>query len=142
VSRSRIATPFVHRFGDEQVGFELILDKTSRLVRGRFWGLWDTEIVEEFRTGILRFSGELSGSPWSMLIDSRSFPAQNEDVTRHRLQSQKMVVGQGSFRKLAVIVSTATYGMQLRRITDESHMQTGLFRDEQSALEWIRVGTR
>jgi hypothetical protein len=77
-----------------------------------------------------------------MLIDSRNFPAQNEDVTRHRLQSMKLVVAQGSFRKLGVVVTTATYGMQLRRITDESHMQTGLFRDEQSALEWLRAGTR
>jgi hypothetical protein len=142
VSRSRIATPFVHRLGDEQEGFELLLDRTNRLVRARFWGVWDNEMVEEFRAGVLRFSGELSGSPWSMIVDSRNFPAQNEEITRHRLQTMKMVVAQGSFRKLAAVVTTATYGMQFRRMTDESHMQSGVFRDEQSALEWIRAGTR
>lgn len=128
--------------GGEQEGFELVLDKTSRLLRARFWGVWDQEIADEFRVGVLRFSNELAGAPWSIVLDSRNFPAQNEEMTRHRLQSMKMVVAQGSFRKLAVIVSTATYGMQLRRMTDESHMQSGVFRDEQSALEWIRGGTR
>jgi hypothetical protein len=97
--------------------------------------------VEEFRTGLLRFGGELAGSPWYMLCDSRNFPAQNEEITRHRLQTMKMIVAQGC-RKLAAVVTTATYGLQFRRLTDESHMQSGVFRDEQSALEWIRAGTR
>jgi hypothetical protein len=141
VSRSRIATPFVHRLGSEQEGFELILERPNRLVRARFWGIWDNEVVEEFRAGLLRFAGELSGSPWSVLCDSRNFPGQNEEVTRHRLQTMKMITGLGC-RKVAAVVTTATYGMQFKRLTDESHMQSGVFRDEQSALEWIRAGTR
>jgi hypothetical protein len=141
VSRSRIATPFVHRVGDEQVGFELILDKTNRLVRSRFSGVWDNEIAEEVRAGLLRFAKELSEAPWSMFLDSRTFPAQTDEITRHRLQTLRMIMANGC-NKLAVVVSTATYGMQARRITDESHVRTGIFRDEQSALEWIRAGTR
>lgn len=140
MSRTQIATPFVHRLGDEQEGFELVMDRTNRLVRARFWGVWDTEIVEEFRTGLLRFGGEL-GVPWFMLCDSRSFPAQADDITRHRLQTMKMIVALGC-RKLAAVVTTATYGLQFRKLTDESHMQSGVFRDEHSALEWIRAGTR
>jgi hypothetical protein len=124
-------------FGDEHAGFEATLDKPHRLVRLRLWGHWTMPIAEEFSSTVFRFADELKGHKWSILTDSRKFGAQAPTVAQLRQQMMARVHTQGCVKIAAIAPQQAVYAMQFRRISDESHMESGIFYDETSALAWL-----
>lgn len=128
------------KIGDERRGFELSIDKASRMLRVRLWGLWHVATAALFREGIIKLANEVKrdakGAPWGILVDSRMFVAQSPEVTEVRKRAM-VQVGTLGCAKIAAVVDAAVYSIQFKRIASESNIASSVFKDEASALEWL-----
>jgi hypothetical protein len=125
--------------GDERGGFEVTVDKSGRILRLRMWGLWDEVIAERFRSGTLKCASSLTGAPWAILADASQFVAQSAAVTQKRKEVMVRAIPMGCTR-IAAVVGQAVHSMQFTRIANESHVSSAVFKDEETAVEWIAEG--
>lgn len=125
------------RAGDEQRGFEVVLDRIGRMIRVKLWGFWEIPMAEAFSSSVVEFGEELRRTSWSALVDSRLFVAQTQRVTEIRQEAMNKLKGLGCTR-IAAVTSAAVYTMQFKRIATESHVESAVFNDTQTALEWIQ----
>jgi hypothetical protein len=121
---------------DARGGWEIVVDKTGRLVHLKLRGVWHLQLAQEFCAKVLEFGRAFGGRPWSIVADSTQFGAQSPDVARLRQETMSKVKALGC-DKIAAVVSTVIYAMQFKRITEESHVGGAVFQDEESAMAWI-----
>jgi serine/threonine protein kinase len=126
--------PRLARRSNAQGGFEI--GWVGRVVHAELSGVWDVAMATAFCSSVLGIARELAGRPWAILADSREFPAQSQDVARLRQEAMIKIRRLGC-EKIASVSSNAAHAMQFSRITLESRVGSGVFRDEKSALNWI-----
>jgi hypothetical protein len=131
--------PSVLQRGNARGGFEISVDRSDRIVHMKLRGVWDVAIAQEFLSIVRRIANELAGRPWAILADSTAFPAQSPEVTEVR-QAAMVIAKTQRCEKIASVASNAVHAMQFKRIATDSHVGSGVFADENSALEWIREG--
>ena len=125
------------RGGDTNGGFEAKIDKRTRLLRVRLWGVWDVPIAEAFVNAVSELGTELGSAPWSSLVDARKFMVQGPQILQLRQESLNRAAMLGCTR-MATLVESAVYGLQFKRLSGASHIESDLFHDEISALTWLR----
>ena len=125
--------------GDPRGGWEIVVDKTDRLVHVKLRGVWHLQVAQEFCTKVLEIGRSFAGKSWSIIADSTHFGAQSPDVSRLRQETMSKLKGLGC-DKIAAVVSTVIYAMQFKRITEESHVGGAVFQDEESAMSWVYEG--
>jgi len=133
-ARSGAPAPRSARQSNARGGFEIRW--IGRVVYVKLGGVWDVAMATAFCSGVLGIARRLAGRPWAILADSREFPAQSPDVARLRQEAMIKIRRLGC-EKIASVSSNAAHAMQFSRITLESRVGSGVFRDERSALNWI-----
>ena|SRR5215467_12346291 len=124
------------RGGNDVRGYEIVPSPMRRVLGIRIWGLWDYAFVREYRADMLEVIREMSGSPWSVLLDARGFPAQPDDVSAIRLELMVLSKRSG-MRRIASLTGSAVTKLQTQRLVEESRGEVEFFDDEEDALEWI-----
>ncbi|HEV3193909.1 MAG TPA: hypothetical protein VGY54_25565 [Polyangiaceae bacterium] len=132
-------SPQAIQYGNEHGAFEISVDRSDRIARMKLRGVWDIATAEAFCGAILGIGRDLAGRPWAILADSSEFRVQSPEVARLR---QETMVKLRTLRceKIASVASNAVHAMQFKRIAADSHVGSGVFPDEKSALDWIHEG--
>jgi hypothetical protein len=137
--KADVSVPSSVQHGTARGGFEVSVDRIERIVHMKLRGVWDLPTATEFLSNVRRIGRELRGRPWAILADSSQFPAQSPEVTQ--IRQEAMVFAQSQrCEKIASVASNAVHAMQFRRIAVGSHVGSGVFSDEKSALDWLRHG--
>jgi hypothetical protein len=127
--------------GTDRGGFELAIDKIEGVVYMKLWGVWHLDVAHEFHAGVTGAGGQFKGREWGIIADSSRFGAQSQEVARLRGETMAAARSLGC-GKIASIGSSVVHAMQFKRISEESHVGSGVFADEKSALEWVHEQRR
>ncbi|GAC1582359.1 MAG: hypothetical protein NVS3B20_26950 [Polyangiales bacterium] len=124
--------------GDERGGFEAIAEKGRHLLVVRLWGHWDEAIARQFVAAVESLGADLSRKSWGSLVDSRRFMVQSPAIQELRQESVQRAVVLGC-TKMAVLVTSAVYKLQFKRMSRIANVHTEFFVDEKAALAWLEA---
>ena len=117
--------------------YSISIDPSSRLVRIVLDGFWDVGTVARFKHDVTesgRGLGAAGTAPSTLriLTDARGMRTQSQDVVAALLSS--FADERGAVYRSAMLVDSALFRLQLRRVTGDSH---GIFNSEEEALGWL-----
>ena len=126
------------RGGDNRAGYEVSVDGVRRILRFRFWGLWDEPMGQAFRDAALIGMRQLSaGGGWCVLADISKYPPQKAEVQKYHAELMDRAPRLGCVRA-ANLVDNALSAMQIRRLSEQSGLPDfSFFRSEADALRWL-----
>jgi hypothetical protein len=127
--------------GTDRGGFEIAIDKIEAVVHMKLWGVWQPDVAREFHARVTDAGGQFKGRDWAIIADSSRFGPQSQEVARLRGETMAAARSLGC-GKIASIGSSVVHAMQFKRISEESHVGSGVFGDEKAALGWIHEQRR
>jgi hypothetical protein len=130
--------------GDQAAGYEVRVDRTRRILRFEFWGLWEEPLAREYLSASIAGMRELQGTPgaWHVLADLRRYPAQRDEVSRCHADSMK-AGHQLGMKRAANLVASSLSAMQIRRLSTESNLpEFSFFQSEPLAIAWLETGAQ
>ncbi len=131
------------RGGDSRAGFEVSIDRLRRVLRFRFWGLWEEPLGRAFRDTALAGMHQLGRAhAWMVLADISKYPPQKPEVQKFHAELMSKAPALGCVRA-ANLVDNAVSALQIRRLSEESGLPDfSFFRSEAEALKWLGEAER
>jgi hypothetical protein len=120
----------MQRFGDDQAGFSVALETTTRLVNVVAWGFWSRETAASFANVVLD-ACKKAASGTCLTLNMTDLKPMREEGQRAWSGLMNGLPGVGRIERVLVTTGNALTKLQLLRLTKDSAIR------DTPRLEWI-----